>query len=1444
MGNIIEPEIKKTELNSNKNNMVNQKGNKNMIADNQKEKKKINVDNQKGMKKLNVDNQKEKKKLKNQMEKKNMNIDSQIGMTNMNMDNMKEKKKGMISMNMGYPAEMINMNNIHPTSLMNMNMGYPSDFMNMNMDYPMGMMNMNMGYPTDFMNMNMGYPMGMMNMNIDNQMRVNNMNNQMERENMNLDYKMEIDDEQKKIQNVLKIYGYEIIKYIYRTNYGKLFLISHTLNKNKKNIYFLKKIEMKSKEEKKKIQKEIDKLKKIDSKYIIKIIEHYFFSEKGKEFALIILNYYEKNLFNIIYESNFLNSRNSWKIFIQIVLGLNSLNLNNIIPVNLIPQNIYIDNENNIKIGGINMLLDFTNEYIQESLVIPYYSPEIIKEEANDEKSIIWSMGCILYELAFKKPAFWGKDTEKIKDNILKINYNLPNECEKELFIILQTLICEKTKRLTIKELIFEEAFKKKIIEVNLFSEIVKDNAKDFNNYFSIDFELFDEKDSINKFRLIESNEFPFYLICKKCYNNPLIELKDNEIVLISCLKCNINENERIENIVNCSSKYVSNAIKFCDSNHEEKTPSNIYCKTHNLFLCQDCFNNHKNEVHIGNDIIQIKFFLGSITNLVISISKKITINELLKIFMENNNLPENLMGKTIFFLFSGNSIDVKSQKTLEEFGFQYDNSIIVLDQGNDIGIYSITFFQESFWINNHNFIRLNKFKNNICIFHNKNLILNCIECNMEICDECKISHKKHLLKKIDNKNINLKDDYMEFENIIKNNENKKRKILKKLQENITWIESCNGINKYELNKISKELLTNFYKDLEKGQNLLFFSKILFDSFIRMRKEDDKKKKYKSIINLANQFYSEEKIKKYNLNNFPIINEYKDKCKYIYESDYKFIPQIQLKFNDVEEIDEEILVSLKEKLKELFNGKDVAIIGIKKGSLSACIALNYLIKEKLESIDKENKKYNEIIKELNEFLELKTKSIKDLLKNKLYIAQKDKQFKPDLAQENLFDFESNPDELVKCIAEQKCSKDSINIYEFSKNINIKTIKNFFKSKTDKTKETQNNLYEAFLGCYNEVKDYTNIFDVNFGDALKTSIFEYKVKYIAFFYRNKENYNARQSQCNNIEKKMLFHGTNSNCISRILADHFNESTKHLFGPGFYFSDSLDYTWFYSNDSNKEHNRINFRKIPEINDTFSFIVAEVYYDKDKFEQVYDISKKNTKVPEFGIRHILVDYKTRAIPEKELDNYSKFIGTEYLISSRNQILPLLSITVERVKYLIVWRDNNFNDSNPSNYSRFSRMLEFNRGIQNFANTNLNTKIYYFDESDEALKFIKRKKYNKIILITNGANNGEIFINNARKIIGNNTLALITCYNAKNYMKTVEKMENVLLNSRHHNCMKKFLSIVCDEDLNEIKNFQKEIEKKYQELDNSFHFKEINENAFDFPNFKESGKFNEIDF
>jgi serine/threonine protein kinase len=258
--------------------------------------------------------------------------------------------------------------------------------------------------------------------------------------------------------------SYKIFREIGKTKNGDLFLINDDENNN---LFIVNKIEIKSNEEKNKILIEIEKLNKIDSEYIIKIDKHFIEKENNKEFGYFFIKYYKNNLEKIIYELNFLNSRNIWKIFIQIILGLQSLYLNNIFVKYFKTKNIFLDNENNIKIAGINDFLDFTDENEEEFL----YFPE--NEEIND-KSNIFSLGCILYELVLKK---------KLSKNKIDLD---SEKCENDFKIILSKLLCEKEKRLTLNEILLEPLIKKIIIELNLFDEIIKINIKGKNNFYNI----------------------------------------------------------------------------------------------------------------------------------------------------------------------------------------------------------------------------------------------------------------------------------------------------------------------------------------------------------------------------------------------------------------------------------------------------------------------------------------------------------------------------------------------------------------------------------------------------------------------------------------------------------------------------------------------------------------------------------------------------------------------------------------------------------------------------------------------------------------------------------------------------------------------------------------------------------------------------------------------
>lgn len=273
--------------------------------------------------------------------------------------------------------------------------------------------------------------------------------------------------------------SYKVIKSMEKIKNGELFLISCDLNNSgiEKN-YVLKKIEIKSEKEKNRISNEIQNVINLNSKYSIIIYDYFIEKENQKEFICIIIDYYiNGTLESLIKSKKNINSRIIWRIFIQMILGIKSFHDNNIVIENLCPKNIYIDNENNIRIGGYGLILDFTNEEYQNTLTF-YSSPEILNGENYTKKSDMWSLGCILYELFFKKKAFLTMEC------IFQFYYEINDKLEEDFKYILSKLLCYEKKRLLINELLIDFKFKKKLIEMNLFDEIIKPNLK--GKYFII----------------------------------------------------------------------------------------------------------------------------------------------------------------------------------------------------------------------------------------------------------------------------------------------------------------------------------------------------------------------------------------------------------------------------------------------------------------------------------------------------------------------------------------------------------------------------------------------------------------------------------------------------------------------------------------------------------------------------------------------------------------------------------------------------------------------------------------------------------------------------------------------------------------------------------------------------------------------------------------------
>jgi hypothetical protein len=293
----------------------------------------------------------------------------------------------------------------------------------------------------------------------------------------------------------------------------------------------------------------------------------------------------------------------------------------------------------------------------------------------------------------------------------------------------------------------------------------------------------------------------------------------------------------------------------------------------------------------------------------------------------------------------------------------------------------------------------------------------------------------------------------------------------------------------------------------------------------------------------------------------------------------------------------------------------------------------------------------------------------------------------------------------------------------------------------------------------------------------------------------------------------------------------ENKKAINGKGVYFTDLLDYGWYYGG---KDGNRANFHGIPKINDTFTVIVNSIYYDKNGFEKVKD----GNRTP--GKNQINFAYAGARSERLNNPDKSKFLATEYIIYDLDQICPFMSAKLKRVEFCVIWRDNNFSSKPVYNNHYDEKFKEFLKERMKYINQVAQYNIYPCETTEEALELVKRKKYNKIILISNVGKDfgGKIFIDKARKIIGNDVIALFLAYRIC-HLDWIKNYKNALFSNEP-----KFYEeyIQCFEDKYQMEyNIQRLIEKMENHYGVKFNF---DEKYLDFPNFKEDGKYNDLQF
>ena len=140
--------------------------------------------------------------------------------------------------------------------------------------------------------------------------------------------------------------------------------------------------------------------------------------------------------------------------------------------------------------------------------------------------------------------------------------------------------------------------------------------------------------------------------------------------------------------------------------------------------------------------------------------------------------------------------------------------------------------------------------------------------------------------------------------------------------------------------------------------------------------------------------------------------------------------------------------------------------------------------------------------------------------------------------------------------------------------------------------------------------------------------------------------------------------------------------------------------------------------------------------------------------GIHFIRVNDDRDALTERDFFDKKRkgeFLGNEYAVTEKYQIFPIYNLTVKRNEYFVLWRDPNFKGKNDfSDYLKERKLFCLEKAKMN---------IYFESSTEEALKFLLQRQFNKVILITSiGLDlSGKKFVEVARKIFGFDLMVLI---------------------------------------------------------------------------------------
>ena len=238
---------------------------------------------------------------------------------------------------------------------------------------------------------------------------------------------------------------FQIISKLGEGAYSTVFKVKRSVDGK---TYALKKVKILnlSDKEKENALNEVRILASVKSNYVVSYKEA-FFDEKDRTLCIVMEFADNGDLYQKIVEHKkkamFFEESEIWKVFIQLVKGLKALHDLKILHRDLKSANVFLYSNGDAKIGDLNVSKVTRTGIGHTQTGTPYYaSPEVWQDNPYNNKSDIWSLGCVLYEMITLKPPFRAQDMEGLYKRVLRGQYSkIPDRFSNDLFQIVQFLL-------------------------------------------------------------------------------------------------------------------------------------------------------------------------------------------------------------------------------------------------------------------------------------------------------------------------------------------------------------------------------------------------------------------------------------------------------------------------------------------------------------------------------------------------------------------------------------------------------------------------------------------------------------------------------------------------------------------------------------------------------------------------------------------------------------------------------------------------------------------------------------------------------------------------------------------------------------------------------------------------------------------------------------------